>query len=103
MPKTGGRIKGTPNKVNADLRGMILGALAGVGGQEYLMRQADENPAAFLTLIGKVLPTTLTGEGGGPVMIITGVRRELHADDDASPILITGITRNLNGAASEAD
>jgi hypothetical protein len=35
---------------------MILGALDDAGGQDYLAAQAKQNPAAFLTLIGKVLP-----------------------------------------------
>ena len=48
-----GRPRGVPNKLNADLRAMILGALSEAGGQEYLARQANENPTAFLTLIGK--------------------------------------------------
>lgn len=59
--KFGGRKKGTPNKINADLKAMILGALDAAGGQEYLLAQAQANPTAFLTLIGKVLPTTLAG------------------------------------------
>jgi hypothetical protein len=61
-----GRPKGVPNKANAALKDMILGALDNKGGVKYLERQADENPTAFLSLIGKVLPTTLqgTGEGG---------------------------------------
>lgn len=46
---------------------MILCALDGVGGQVYLEEQARENPASFLTLIGKVLPTTLTGPDEGPI------------------------------------
>jgi hypothetical protein len=41
---------------------MILGALDSKGGQDWLIEQMDENPAAFLTLLGKVLPTTLTGD-----------------------------------------
>ena len=61
-PKTGGREKGTPNKISGALREMILGALDDVGGQAYLMRQAEENPGPFLTLLGKVLPTTLSGD-----------------------------------------
>ena len=79
--KTGGRQPGSTNKVSGDLKNMILGALAGAGGEAYLQRQADENPGAFLTLIGKVLPTTLTGEGGGALRIevVTGVPR---SDDD---------------------
>lgn len=32
-PKTGGRQKGTPNKINADLKAMILGALDEAGGE----------------------------------------------------------------------
>ena len=59
-----GRPKGCPNKVNKALKDMILGALDKAGGEEYLLEQAKLNPTAFLTLIGKVLPTQLTGEGG---------------------------------------
>lgn len=57
--RRGGRQAGTPNKVTKALKDMILGALDEQGGQEYLARQAIENPTAFLTLIGKVLPTTV--------------------------------------------
>jgi len=35
---------------------MILGALNEVGGMDYLAQQATANPAAFMTLLGKVLP-----------------------------------------------
>jgi hypothetical protein len=58
-----------PNKVTGDLKAMILGALAGAGGQEYLQRQADQSPGAFLTLLGKVLPTQMTGADAGPITI----------------------------------
>ena len=65
--KTGGRRKGTPNKLNADVKAMILGALDDAGGQEYLAKQAKENPTAFLTLVGKILPLQVTGQNGGPL------------------------------------
>jgi hypothetical protein len=65
--KTGGRRKGTPNKLNADIKAMILGALNAAGGQRYLVRQAQKNPAAFLTLVGKILPLQVTGKDGGPI------------------------------------
>ena len=75
-----GRKPGVPNKMTGDLKNMILGALAGAGGEAYLQRQADENPGAFLTLIGKVLPTTLTtGSGALRIEVVTGVPRD---DDD---------------------
>ena len=64
-----GRKKGVPNKYTADIKSMVLGALDAKGGQAYLERQADENPVAFMGLIGKILPTQLTGPDDGPVQI----------------------------------
>ena len=82
--KTGGRVAGTPNKLSADLRAMILNALSEAGGEHYLARQANENPSAFMTLLGKVLPTQVTGHEGGPVTIVTGVRRR-EDHEEAAP------------------
>jgi len=59
-----GRVKGVPNKLTADLKKMILGALEDAGGQAYLAKQANESPGAFLTLIGKILPMQMTGPDG---------------------------------------
>lgn len=67
--KTGGRKAGTPNKVTGELKDMILGALDDVGGKEYLSHQAKENPTAFMTLVGKVLPMQVTGANGGPLQV----------------------------------
>ena len=52
-PKTGGRQKGTPNKISADVRAMVLAALDRAGGENYLLAQAHDNPKAFLTLLGR--------------------------------------------------
>lgn len=57
-----GRLKGVPNKATKALKDMILGALDDAGGQDYLRRQSIENPTAFMTLIGKVLPTTINAD-----------------------------------------
>lgn len=62
-PKTGGRKKGSQNKVSTALKDMILTALDESGGVEYLKTQAATNPNAFLALIGRVLPLTITGAG----------------------------------------
>lgn len=51
-----GRPAGRLNKVNADIKAMIVEALSEVGGVAYLKAQAAENPTAFLGLVGKVLP-----------------------------------------------
>jgi hypothetical protein len=62
-----GRPKGSLDKGNAMIREMIVEALDGVGGVEYLQETAKSHPAAFLSLIGKVMPVQIAGEGGGPV------------------------------------
>jgi hypothetical protein len=64
-----GRKPGVTNKQTKALKDMILGALSDVGGQAYLARQAEENPGPFLALVGKVLPTTLTTDANGPVIV----------------------------------
>jgi hypothetical protein len=75
--KTGGRVKGTPNRLTASLKDMILSALDDVGGRDYLARQAAESPTAFLALVGKVLPLQVTGDKDNPITleVITGVGR----------------------------
>lgn len=62
-----GRKKGVPNKITSEVKQMILDALDGAGGVEYLIVQAHAKPAAFLTLVGKVMPLQVTGADGGPV------------------------------------
>lgn len=57
-----GRPKGATNKVTQELKDMILAALDQAGGVDYLYQQALESPGPFLSLIGKVLPTTIKGE-----------------------------------------
>lgn len=51
-----------PSVIGSDVRAMILGALETVGGQQYLVEQASENPKAFLTLVGKVVPQHVKAE-----------------------------------------
>jgi hypothetical protein len=60
--KTGGRAKGVTNKFTGQLKDMILGALDEAGGAAYLVKQAGENPTAFLTLVGKVLPLQVNAD-----------------------------------------
>lgn len=61
-----GRRKGSQNKATKALKDMILQALDEAhpdGGVEYLKKQALEQPVAFMTLIGKVLPMQVAGAG----------------------------------------
>lgn len=73
--RRGGRKKGTLNKYNSDIRSMILGALCDAGGRAYLQKQANDNPAAFLGLIGKTVPKDIKVDAHGSmtVTVVTGV------------------------------
>jgi len=70
-----GRPKGAINKLTASVKEAIEAAFHGVGGHEYLMRQAEENPQAFMTLLGKIIPAQvqaeLTGRNGGPIETVS--------------------------------
>lgn len=73
LPGAGpGRPKGVPNKVTGALKEMILQALEGAhadGGIGYLTQQAKDNPTAFLSLVGKVLPMTIAGDSNAPLVV----------------------------------
>lgn len=84
VPKTakidrlGGKTrKGAPNKVTANIKNMILTALNSAGGAEYLERRANDprTAAAFLGLVGKVLPMQVTGEDGDEIRFVTRIER----------------------------
>lgn len=69
-----GRPKGAQNKTTKAVKEMILAALDKAGGEEYLLKQSEENPTAFLTLVGKVLPldvnANVTAQIGMPAINI---------------------------------
>jgi hypothetical protein len=79
--RVGGRQKGTPNKVNAALKDMILNALNTAGGEAYLVAQAHDNPGPFMTLVGKVLPMQVTGADGGPISCTWAMSPEQGTSD----------------------
>ena len=81
-----GRPPGSLNKTTTQLKEAILGALEAAGGKEgsvgYLRRLANENSSAFASLLGKVLPTTLSApeSDGGVGTQITFTRIIVHPD-----------------------
>jgi len=82
-PRAGaGRPKGAKGKIGLALKEMILASLDRVGGEEYLAKLAIENSSAFASLLGKVLPTTLStsDSDGGAGAQITFTRVIVHAD-----------------------
>jgi hypothetical protein len=80
--KTGGRVKGVPNKLTGTLKEMILQSLANAGGVEYLMEAAKAHPAAYLALIGRVLPLQVQENNADPRVPVRVVH-EYHAENAA--------------------
>lgn len=56
-----GKPKGATNKLTRELKEMISEALEGAGGVDYLIAKADTHPAAFLALVGRILPLQVNG------------------------------------------
>lgn len=74
-----GRPKGAKNKITKDVRAMVLASLNKIGGEQYLVDQSKANPTAYMTLVGKCMPTKVEGDPDNPVkhiheVIMRGVR-----------------------------
>ena len=72
-----GQGKRGPNKMTVDLKNMILKALDNAGGAEYLERRANDprTAAAFLGLVGKLLPMTVASDPDNPIQAIVKIER----------------------------
>ena len=70
-----GRPKGAQNKLTRELKDMILEALDGAGGVEYLQARANDprTASAFLTLVGKVLPLQVAGDPDNPLQTVARI------------------------------
>jgi len=87
----GGRPAGTPNKTTRLLKDAIMRAAELTGedmnGKEgligYCKFLAVNEPKAFATLLGKVMPLQVTGEDGGPVRI-TKIELVAAGHDDST-------------------
>lgn len=64
--KTGGRQKGTPNKVTAGAVANIMEVFQMLGGSEGFYEWAEENKTEFYKHYAKLIPVTLTG-GDQPI------------------------------------
>ena len=70
-----GRPKGSTNKLTTNVKQMIQEALTRKGGVKYFEKQAEANPVAFMTLIGKIMQSQVVSnsDSGLPSLSITFV------------------------------
>jgi hypothetical protein len=55
--KSGGRVKGTPNKVHSSIKDAVLETFRNLGGPEHMTKWASENPNEFYKLAARLIPT----------------------------------------------
>ncbi len=55
--KTGGRAKGTPNKLNATVKENVIAVFNRLEGTAGMAKWAAANPTAFYQIYSKLLPT----------------------------------------------
>ena len=59
---------GTPNRINRDIKEMVLSALEKAGGENWFIRLAKaKDKRTFAQLVAKLMPTRLAGHDGGPL------------------------------------
>lgn len=63
--RRGGRQRGVPNKLTGDVKEAIAAAFAEVGAKDYLVKLAESDPRTFCALVGKLVPTTVSGDPEG--------------------------------------
>jgi len=68
-----GRKKGELNKITKTLKEAILLSFDMIGAAEYLAQMAFEEPASYMSLLGRVLPTTLAGDPNAPIQTISRI------------------------------
>ena len=76
VAKPGSR-KGIPNKITGEIRAMVGQAVTDLGGVDYFVRCANDKntAAAFLSLVGKVMPLQIVGPGANGEHLISRVER----------------------------
>ena len=85
-----GRKRGVPNKLTAHIREAVENAFSAVGGEDYLVKVAKEDPRTFCTLLGKILPTQVDAQVDQPIQytFFTGVPRA-GDDEDGGKVSYT--------------
>jgi hypothetical protein len=87
--KTGGRQKGTPNKIAGSIKQAVLDTFNDIGGIRHMKKWAKKQPTEFYRLAGRLIPTETKVQGA-----VT------FTDLDA---LMTAIDGKSRGLPSEQD
>lgn len=70
------RKKGSENKIPKEIKDMIQAALNRVGGVHYLVKQAHDNPTAFMGLLKAVLPKDINATMNGNITVMETIKKD---------------------------
>lgn len=65
-----GRPKGAQNKVTRAVKDAVQDAFDELGGAQYLLQVARDDPKTFCGLLGRVIPTQVNAELKGDVQVV---------------------------------
>lgn len=79
--KTGGRQKGTPNKLTKGAVSNIMEVFEMLGGNRGFAEWAEENKTEFYRHYSKLVPLQISGDPDSPLTIQTIERKIVKAND----------------------
>lgn len=68
--KTGGRAKGTPNKITSAFKDAVRTVYDDIGGNEAFATWARENQTDFYKIAGRLIPAEVHATGGAGLTVI---------------------------------
>jgi hypothetical protein len=91
--KTGGRVKGTPNKLSTGAKEVIAQVAKNIGGVSRMTKWVREDPlnerAFWSSIYPKLLPLQVAGDKDNPLSVINRIERVIvqhtpHADSSSA-------------------
>lgn len=87
--KSGGRTKGTPNKITRAFRESVQIAFGAIGGDKAFAAWARENPTEYYKIAARLIPQELRHAGGdGQPLTVEIMRFGSHViEGESTPVL----------------
>lgn len=82
--KTGGRKKGTPNKLAGDVRANVLAVFEKLGGVDAMVKWAQQKPTDYYLIYSKLLPKDVNLDATVRLEDIVAGGDDLNNEDDKS-------------------
>lgn len=83
--RRGGRKKGTPNKVTAEVKAILRNAFEDIGGQRIFDEWATNNLTEFYKLWAKMLPTEIKADVNAEVKFKPNAIRVIIPHNNRTP------------------